>query len=812
MSETIQLPVLPLRDMAIFPHVEIPLYVGRSKSLKALEAAIKFDNQILAVAQKDSQNTEPKLDDLHKVGTIAIIKQFASLPDGNLKIVVTGIQRASVLALNSGEPYYTATVLPISEFAEVTEQTKVLMRSVLRHYVEYLKTLGRPEDDSLKALHNLHAPHALIDLIAAQVQLKLQDKQDLMEETDTDKRLELLAGLLLSEIELIKIDRKIKARVRDQIEKSQKEHFLNEQLNAIQKELGNEDDPKSEIAELEKKLSQKDMPDYARQRAQKEMKRLKSSNGHNAELSVIRNYVDLLLDLPWNTQSIDELDLKKAEDILNSDHYGLSEIKERILDFLAIRTKMNKHKAPLLCLSGPPGVGKTSLAQSVAKTLNRKFERISLGGMRDEAELKGHRRTYVGALPGKILSALRKAGTSNPVILLDEIDKMGMDFRGDPASVLLEVLDPEQNKLFTDHYLDLAYDLSNVLFIATANNIEHLSPPLRDRMEVIHISGYTEDEKASIAQNFILPKERENHGLSTAPTLNEDLLRFIIRNYTRESGVRGLQKELAKVCRKWIRLQMNGESKSEQLDQKQIESLLGVPKVRPYVLEKSQNQAGLATGLAWTSHGGDVLQIEASIVHGAGKIQITGNLGDVMQESANAAVTYIRSQSNRFGLENDYFSKHDIHVHVPEGATPKDGPSAGITMALAILSSILSKPLRSRIGMTGEITLLGRVLPIGGLKEKLLAAQRYQLQTVMYPAENRRDVEDMAASITQNLKLMPVSNMDEVIAIALGIPCKISPEEQPHTETRSSFQTEVTLAEKMPSMIDSTRQPPPPTA
>jgi ATP-dependent Lon protease len=756
------LPVVPLRDVVVFPNTTLPLYVGREKSLRAIEEAQRGSDEILFVAQRTPQTTDPRGEDLFAVATRAVIKQYAKLSDGNVKILIEAKEVVSIKDFEFQEPFFMARFESFAHDRTTVEVEQKWMATLLGHIESYFKSISRSFADMAPTLRAITDPHELVNIIASQVNLKLKDRQDLLEMKDPITRIEYLSTLILSEIELLKLDRKIKDSVREKIEKSQKEYFLNEQISAIQKELGTDGDLKEEIKALEKRLAEKDLPDAARDRATKELKRLKLSNVQSPETGVIRNYLELILDLPWNEVSQDQNDIVHAEKILNEDHYGLKDIKERILEFLAVRARTENHKSPVICFLGPPGVGKTSLARSIARSLGRQFERISLGGLRDESELRGHRRTYVAALPGKIISAIKKAGKSNPVILLDEVDKLGMDFRGDPSSVLLEILDPEQNKFFTDHYLDLEYDLSKVLFVATANVIDPISLPLRDRMETINLSGYSEDEKIAIAREYIVPREATNHGLEPTSLRFQDAdIQFIIQKYTKEAGVRGLQKEIAKIARKLVKKVMS-EKYEPALNQKLIAELLGVPRFHTTSFGKLP-EIGVVTGLAWTPFGGELLTVEANVLPGKGKIQITGQLGDVMQESAKAALSYIRSRSYQFGLDEDYFATKDIHIHVPEGAIPKDGPSAGVTMASAILSAILKVPVSKEIGMTGEITLRGRVLPIGGLKEKLLAAQRGNVKKIFYPIENEKDKAEISASILDGLEIVPIYHMDEIL-------------------------------------------------
>ncbi len=763
-----EIPVLPLRDIVIYPQVVVPLYVGRPGSMIAVEEAQKSRKEILLLTQRDSQETSPSAEGLYTVGTVAAIKQFSKLADKNYKTLVEGRRRVKVISYKNIEPFILAEVEDIpSKFTNSSEEN-ILKRSLLRTFSAYLKLMNRPIDDLFQALEHMEDPHQIVDTIATQLPLKLKDQQELLSLEEIEARMERLTALVLSEMEVVKLERKIKGRVKNQIEKNQRDYYLQEQLSAIHKELGDDHDPRTESADLEKRLSEKDMPEAARQKVLKEIKRFKSLPGHSPETSVVRQYIELALDLPWNGLSEDSKDISAAEAILEKAHYGLRDVKDRILEFLAVRMRVESMKSPVICFVGPPGVGKTSLAQSIAHSLNRSFHRISLGGLRDEAELRGHRRTYIGALPGKIISALNKTKTSNPVILLDEIDKIGTDFRGDPASVLLEILDPEQNKFFTDHYLDLEYDLSKVLFIATANSVDPISPPLRDRMEMISLSGYTEDEKTEIASHFILPKELKNHGLSPeSVSISEAALRTIIRSYTRESGVRSLEREISKLLRKLVRkISTQPDFKNVHIEASDLTPFLGVPRYRQSAIEKS-DEVGLATGLAWTPSGGEVLNVEASVLPGKGNIQITGQLGDVMQESAKAALSYIRSLAGRLQLPENYFSNKDIHIHVPEGAIPKDGPSAGITMATAILSTVMQLPVSRLVGMTGEITLRGRVLPIGGLKQKLMAAQRAGLKTVLFPVDNEKDLTEIEDGVKKGLELIPIFHMDEVLDQAL---------------------------------------------
>ncbi len=768
-----QLPVLPLRDTVVFPNVALPLFVGRSKSIRAIELADARDKLVFLVTQTDPSISDPQESELNRIGTIAKIRQINRLQDGNLKVIVEGFRRGQWISIQRTDPksYFVGQIEELEgSTALATDEQRPLMRSVIGTYESYLKAMGRPADEFLKTLEAIESPDKLVDVLATQVSLKIKDRQHLLEMTGGTARLEHLASLIVSEIEVLKIDRKIKNRVKDQIEKSQRDYYLNEQLSAIHKELGHEGgDAKSDAADFEKRLADKKMPSEARERAQREIKKLKAS-GHSAEASVIRNYIELILDLPWESYSEDNRNLSTAQGVLDADHHGLTEIKDRIIEFLAVRARLESHKSPILCFVGPPGAGKTSLAKSIARSLNRKFEKISLGGMRDEAELRGHRRTYVGALPGRIVTAIRKAGVSNPVILLDEIDKVGADWRGDPSSALLEILDPEQNKHFSDHYLDLEYDLSKVVFIATANQLDTISPPLRDRMEVIRLSGYSEEEKVAIARNFILPKALANHGLQLSDVeISNDVLRQIIRGYTREAGVRSLEREISKVLRKVVkRVEIDKTPLPQPVLSENLLEWLGAPKFKEDVFSKV-DEAGVATGLAWTPTGGEVLHIEATAVTGTGKVEITGQLGSVMQESAKAAITYIRSRAKDFGIADNFFAKHDLHIHVPEGGIPKDGPSAGITLTCAVLSAITGAPIKRSVAMTGEVTLRGKVLAIGGLKEKILAAKRAGIHDILYPLENQKDLREIDPVLLQDMHLIPVATADEVIHLVVRL-------------------------------------------
>jgi ATP-dependent Lon protease len=767
------LPVLPLRDVVVLPNTSVSLYVGRTRSLRAIDVADGNDRIVFLVTQSEPQVQDPEIHHLHSMGTIARIKHLTKMPEGNLKVVVEGLFRAKITSLRDTNGYLSAAVERLLDDDHIaTSAERILMRTLLTHYESYLKNSGRPLDELFRSLDSIESPHRLCNVITSQISVKLRDKQKILESVAVPERLEALSLLLLAEIEILKLDRKIRGKVKEQIEKSHRDYYLHEQMAAIQKELGQDNlDPRSEAIELEKKLESKKMPAHAREKAAKEIKRLKAG-GHAAEAQMIRAYVDLLLDLPWDEVSEDSKDLLQAERVLNEDHYGIQDAKDRILEFLSVRARVAQHKSPILCLMGPPGVGKTSLARSVARALNRKFEKLSLGGVRDEAELRGHRRTYIGALPGRIISALRKAEVSNPVILLDEIDKMGADFRGDPASALLEILDPEQNKHFSDHYLELEYDLSKVLFICTANFTDSISQPLKDRLEIIQLSGYSEDEKIQIAKNYIIPKVLQNHGLlHTELALADKEIAYIVRRFTREAGVRDLEKQISKICRKIVREESSGLASlsprawSEDL----IEKYLGAPRFKRSELGPIDD-VGVSTGLAWTPVGGEVLRIEAVALPGKGDIQITGQLGSVMQESAKAALSYIRSKAALFEIESDFFSKHDLHIHVPEGATPKDGPSAGTALTVAILSAIKGWKVNRKVGLTGEVSLRGRVLPIGGLKEKLLGAKRAGVETIVYPMDNSRELSEIDPTILKSFKLHPVVDLDEVLLHVFDLP------------------------------------------
>jgi len=761
-------PILPLRDVVIFPHMVIPLFVGREKSIAALEQAMADDKQILLAAQKDASVDEPAADEINEVGTLSTILQLLKLPDGTVKVLVEGGRRARVGEFIEQDDHFSARLELLAEGPAEDKEMDALMRSVINQFEQYVKLSKKTPPEVLTSLSSIEDPARLADTIAAHLSLKVEEKQEILEMEDLGQRLEHLYSLMESEIDLLQVEKRIRGRVKSQMEKSQREYYLNEQMKAIQKELGELEDGGNEVDELEEKVEQAGMPSEVKEKADKELKKLRMMSPMSAEATVVRNYIDWLVSVPWKKKSRLTRDLGKAQRVLDEDHYGLEKVKERILEYLAVQQRSKKLKGPILCLVGPPGVGKTSLGKSIARATNRKFIRMSLGGVRDEAEIRGHRRTYIGALPGKIVQNLAKTGTRNPLMLLDEVDKMGMDFRGDPASAMLEVLDPEQNYHFQDHYLEAEVDLSQVMFLTTANSM-NIPPALRDRMEIIQIPGYTEEEKIHIAEKYLLTKQKEANGLKKGElTVAQNAVLDIIRRYTREAGVRNLERELGTLCRKAAKeLLTNSKRTKIQITNQNLEKYLGVPRYR-YGLAEEENQVGAATGLAWTEVGGDILSIEATVVPGKGKLTITGQLGDVMQESIQAAMSVVRARSRWLGLEPDFHSKNDVHVHVPEGATPKDGPSAGIGMCTAIISSFTGIPVRAEVGMTGEVTLRGRVLPIGGLKEKLLAARRSGLKEVIIPKENEKDLTEIPANIKEPLTIHSVETIDEVLEIALA--------------------------------------------
>ncbi len=763
------MPVLPLRDVVVYPHMVIPLFVGREKSIRALERAMEHDKKIFLVAQKDAGQDEPNPDDIYRIGTISTILQLLKLPDGTVKVLVEGGERARVEAFVDDEEFFGAelTVLESTQDEDEGRELEVLTRSVLTQFEQYVKLNKKVPPEILASLTGIDDPGRLADTIAAHLSVKIEQKQAILEIESKRERLEHIIAQLEGEIDVLQIEKRIRGRVKQQMEKSQREYYLNEQMKAIQKELGDMDDAPNEIEDLARKIEEAGMPKEAREKATSELNKLKMMSPMSAEATVVRNYVDWLVSVPWKKRTKIRNNLVEAEKVLEADHYGLEKVKERILEYLAVQQRVKKLKGPILCLVGPPGVGKTSLGQSIARATNRKFSRMSLGGVRDEAEIRGHRRTYIGALPGKIIQNLAKAGVRNPLFLLDEVDKMSMDFRGDPSSALLEVLDPEQNHTFNDHYLEVDYDLSDVMFVATANTL-NIPGPLLDRMEVIRLSGYTEDEKINIAMRYLVPKQMKNHGLEEGElAISEATIRDIVRYYTREAGVRNVEREIAKICRKVVKQQVSRRAKGKvRITPRSLQKYLGVKRFR-FGRKEEMDRIGQVTGLAWTEVGGDLLTIEAAVMPGKGRPSYTGQLGDIMQESIQAAMTVVRSRVDALGIDAKFYQKTDVHIHVPEGATPKDGPSAGVGMCTALVSALTKIPVRSNVAMTGEITLRGEVLPIGGLKEKLLAALRGGIDTVLIPYENQRELSEIPANILQNLEVKPVKWIDEVFEVAL---------------------------------------------
>ncbi|MCC7413277.1 MAG: endopeptidase La [Gammaproteobacteria bacterium] len=778
MEDTRQIvPVLPLRDVVVYPHMVIPLFVGREKSVRALEIAMSGDKQILLVAQKSASDDNPKATDIHPIGTLSNILQLLKLPDGTIKVLVEGSQRARLLGFERADDHFAATVEILHGEAIHEREAEVLCRSLMGQFDQYVKLNKKIPPEIISSLSGIDEPSRLADTIAAHMSIKIEEKQKVLEIIDVRERLEHLVGLMELEIDLLQVEKRLRGRVKKQMEKSQREYYLNEQMKAIQNELG-ELEGVSEFDELKKKIDKAGMPKEAKKKATAELNKLRMMSPMSAEATVVRNYVDWIVNVPWKRRSKISHDIAQAEAILEEDHYGLDKVKERILEYLAVQQRVKKLKGPILCLVGPPGVGKTSLGRSIARATNRKFVRMSLGGIRDEAEIRGHRRTYVGSLPGKILQNMAKAGTKNPLLLLDEVDKMAMDFRGDPASALLEVLDPEQNHTFNDHYLEVDYDLSEVMFVTTANSL-NIPAPLLDRMEVIRISGYTEDEKVHIAQRYLIPKQMKNNGLGEHELkMTEASIRDVIRYYTREAGVRNLEREIANICRKVVKkILLKPDSKAITVTPASLEKHLGVKRFR-FGRAEEQDRVGQVTGLAWTEVGGDLLTIEAAVVPGKGKETYTGQLGDVMQESIKAAMTVVRSRARVLGIDPDFYKKLDVHFHVPEGATPKDGPSAGVGMCTALVSTLTGIAVRADVAMTGEITLRGEVLPIGGLKEKLLAALRGGIRTVVIPVENERELSEIPKNIMQNLDIKPVRWLDEVLQLSL----QRMPEPLPHKD------------------------------
>jgi ATP-dependent Lon protease len=764
-------PVLPLRDVVVYPHMVIPLFVGREKSIRALEAAMDDDKRILLVAQKSAEVDDPQVEDIHEIGTLSTILQLLKLPDGTVKVLVEGAERASVVQFQTTDEFFSAQIEARGAGEHTGErEVDVLMRSLLTLFDQYVKLNKKVPPEILTSLSGIDEPGRLADTIAAHMALKLDEKQRILEIESVRERLEHLMGIIEGEIDVLQIEKRIRGRVKQQMEKSQREYYLNEQMKAIQKELGEMDDVPNETDELADKIDKAGMSKEARTKAMAELNKLKMMSPMSAEATVVRNYIDWLVSAPWKKRTKIRHDLARAQTVLDEDHYGLDKVKERILEYLAVQQRVRKLKGPILCLVGPPGVGKTSLGRSIARATNRKFTRMSLGGVRDEAEIRGHRRTYIGSLPGKIIQNLSKIGVRNPLFLLDEIDKMSMDFRGDPSSALLEVLDPEQNSTFGDHYLEVEFDLSDVMFVATSNSL-NIPGPLLDRMEVIRIPGYTEDEKVNIAVRYLLPKQITNNGLKDDElVISEKAIRDIVRYYTREAGVRNLEREVAKICRKVVKeLLLENSGAKVTVSPRNLEKYLGVKRFR-YGRAEEHDQIGQVTGLAWTEVGGELLSIEATIVPGKGRLIHTGQLGDVMQESIQAATTVVRSRAQALGIEDDFYQKYDIHVHVPEGATPKDGPSAGIGMCTTLVSALTRIPVRADVAMTGEITLRGEVLPIGGLKEKLLAAHRGGITTVLIPEENRKDLAEIPKNVKDKLDIRPVKWIDEVLEVALQHP------------------------------------------
>ncbi|MDH5545354.1 MAG: endopeptidase La [Gammaproteobacteria bacterium] len=762
------IPILPLRDVVVYPHMVIPLFVGREKSIKALEAAMEENKQILLVAQKSAGQDEPSIDDIYRIGTISSILQLLKLPDGTVKVLVEGIQRATISEFTDGEDFFSARIEQVKSTPLDEREAEVLTRSVLAQFDQYVKLNKKIPPEILTSLSGIDEAGRLADTIAAHMSLKIDEKQRILEMEDIRARFEQLMGIMESEIDLLEVEKRIRGRVKRQMEKSQREYYLNEQMKAIQKELGDLDEAPNETEDLANKIESSGMSKEAKEKATAELNKLKMMSPMSAEATVVRNYIDWLVSVPWKKRTKIRHDLKKAEEVLEADHYGLEKVKERILEYLAVQQRVKKLKGSVLCLVGPPGVGKTSLGRSIAKATNRKFVRMSLGGVRDEAEIRGHRRTYIGSMPGKLVQNMSKVEVKNPLFLLDEVDKMSMDFRGDPSSALLEVLDPEQNHTFNDHYLEVDYDLSEVMFIATANSL-NIPGPLLDRMEVIRIAGYTEEEKVNIAQRYLLQKQIKNNGLESEELdVSEDALRDVIRYYTREAGVRNLEREISKICRKVVKeILLDTEKSKIEVTPENLEKYLGVKRFR-FGSAEEKDQVGQVTGLAWTEVGGDLLTIEAALIPGKGKMTITGQLGDVMKESVQAATTVVRSRSGVLGVDNEFYEKNDIHIHVPEGAIPKDGPSAGIAMCTALVSVLTDIPVRADVAMTGEITLRGEVLPIGGLKEKLLAAHRGGITTVLIPEENRRDLQEIPKNILEKIDVKPVKWIDEVLEVALA--------------------------------------------
>ena len=765
------LPIVPLRDVVVFPHMMMPFVIGRPSSTRALEHALGKDKRIFLAAQHDASTDDPKPDDIYTMGCVANVVQSLKLPDGNIKVLVEGVERARAVEWKEDKGFYRVVVKVLPRQKEMPADVEETMARVVSLFEQYVKLSNNLHYDAMIAAVRVDDPGRLADTIAAHLLVGVDEKQNLLEIVSPVERLNRIAGILEIEVDKLQVDRRIQSRVKKQMEKAQKEYYLNEKMKAIQKELGRKDEKGNEVDELKKKIETSKMPKDVEEKAIQELKRLESMPPMSAEATVSRNYLDWLIAVPWYKKSRESRDLKRAEEILHEDHYGLEKIKDRILEFLAVRALVKKPKATILTLSGPPGVGKTSLAKSIAKAMNRKFVRLSLGGVRDEAEIRGHRRTYIGAFPGQVIQMMKKAGTMNPVFLLDEVDKMSMDFRGDPSAALLEVLDPEQNHTFLDHYLDVEYDLSAVMFICTANVLHTIPQALRDRMEVLQLAGYTEQEKTEIAKRFLAPKAIEGSGLDEKNiVITDEALQTIIQRYTREAGVRNLERELSSICRKVARkVVVQGKTFQELVTPEKVTEYLGVPRFRPSMAEEKE-EIGVSTGLAWTEVGGEILVTEATLMPGRGHLTLTGKLGDVMQESAQAAMSWVRSRSEEFGIPKDFNKKTDVHIHVPEGAIPKDGPSAGITLATALVSALARVPVRTDVAMTGEITLRGKVLPIGGIKEKILAAHRAGIKTIIMPRDNEKDLADIPKNVLDAMNLYLVGSMDEVLKIALAGP------------------------------------------
>lgn len=760
-------PLLPLRGLLVYPTMVLHLDVGREKSVQALEKAMVDDSLIFLTTQKEVSIDEPLEDDLYKMGTLTKVKQMLKLPNGTIRVLVEGLKRAEITSFFDEDDHYSVEIKTYEDPVEKDAESQALMRTMLDYFEQYIKMSKKISAETFSTVTDIEEPGRMADIISSHLPLKLKEKQEILETIDVKERIQKIVDIIHNEKEVLNLEKKIGQRVKKSMERTQKEYYLREQMKAIQKELGDKEGKTGEVSDLTEKIEQAGMPEHVKATALKELERYEKVPSSSAESAVIRNYIEWLLAIPWSKATEDDLDIHKAEKVLNNDHYGLEKVKERVLEYLAVQQMTNSLKGPILCLAGPPGVGKTSLARSIATSLNRNFVRISLGGVRDESEIRGHRRTYVGAMPGRIIQGMKKAGTINPVFLLDEIDKMSSDFRGDPSAAMLEVLDPEQNQNFSDHYIEETYDLSKVMFIATANNLATIPGPLRDRMEIITIAGYTELEKIHIAKDHLLPKQTKEHGLTKAQLqIREDGIQKIVRYYTREAGVRSLERQLATICRKTAKIIVSGEKKKVIVSEKNVDEFLGKPTFR-YGQAELEDQVGVATGLAYTTVGGDTLQIEVSLSPGKGKLILTGKLGDVMKESAQAAFSYIRSKAEELGIDPDFHEKNDIHIHVPEGAVPKDGPSAGITMATALVSALTGRAIRKEVGMTGEITLRGRVLPIGGLKEKSLSAHRAGLTKIICPKDNERDIDDIPESVREELQFVLVSHLDQVLEHAL---------------------------------------------